>query len=166
MTLSTAVLDAGRDTAGPLLDLVRATAAEPAIWTPAVRFDATSRYWARLPAPDGVDLWLLTWLPGQDTDLHDHGSAAAAVTVLSGAVSEVRAAQDGTLTSEFLTAGASVWVPPRAVHDVRHAGSGPAVTLHAYAPRLDSMTFYETGPYGLRATRTVRTDQPELADAS
>ena len=45
-------------------------------------------------------------------------------------------------------------------------GSGPAVSLHAYSPRLDRMTFYETGPYGLRATRTVRTAEPELTVAS
>jgi quercetin dioxygenase-like cupin family protein len=152
--------------AGPLLDLVRETAADPARWASAVRFDAGTRYWARLPAPSGVDLWLLTWLPGQDTELHDHGDAAAAVCVVSGAVSEVRADRDGTLRSVQLRTGDAVWVPPGAVHDMGHAGEQPAVSLHAYSPRLDRMTFYEAGPYGLRATRTVRTSEPELSVAS
>jgi quercetin dioxygenase-like cupin family protein len=152
--------------AGPLLDLVRETAADRSRWACEVRFDTGSRYWARLDGPAGVDLWLLTWLPGQDTELHDHGSAAAAVCVVSGAVEEVRAAPDGTLTRVRLQAGDSVWVPPGAVHDVGHAGELPAISVHAYSPRLDRMTFYETGPHGLRATRTVRTDEPELMVAS
>jgi hypothetical protein len=46
-------------------------------------------------------------------------------------------------------------------HDVRHAGSGPAASLHAYSPRLTRMTFWEPTGTGLRAVRTVRTDTPE-----
>lgn len=58
---------------GPLLDLVRAAAADRDLWSPAVRFDAARRHWRRLLAAPDVDLWLLTWLPDQSTDLHDHG---------------------------------------------------------------------------------------------
>jgi hypothetical protein len=57
-------------------------------------------------------------------------------------------------------------MPPGAVHDMGHTGDVPAVSLHAYSPRLDRMTFYEAGPYGLRATRTVLTAEPELPVAS
>jgi hypothetical protein len=46
------------------------------------------------------------------------------------------------------------------------AGEVPAVSLHACSPRLDRMTFSGTGPYGLRATRTVLTAEPELTVAS
>jgi quercetin dioxygenase-like cupin family protein len=151
---------------GPLLDLVRAVAADPARWQPAVRCDARERYWSRLLQTPDVDLWLLTWLPGQQTSLHDHGPSAAAVTVLSGTVEEVRADPDGTLRSEHLTAGSTVWVPPGAVHDVLHAGAGPAVSLHAYSPRLTRMTYYEPTSRGLRAVRTVVDDEPEHEVAS
>jgi quercetin dioxygenase-like cupin family protein len=151
---------------GPLLDLVRAVAADRSRWEPAVRFDASSRYWQRLLQTAHVDLWLLTWLPGQDTELHDHGAAAAAVTVVAGAVQEVRADLHGALTTTRLEVGDAVWVPPGAVHDVRHAGTGPAVSLHAYSPRLRRMTYYERAPQGLRVTRTVLSDEPELEVAS
>ncbi|MCW2778167.1 MAG: uncharacterized protein JWN17_1892 [Frankiales bacterium] len=146
---------------GPLLDLVRAVAADTAAWRPHVRFDARQRCWSRLLQTDDVDLWLLTWLPGQQTSLHDHGESAAAVTVLTGTIEEVRADRDGTLTREHLTVGDTVWVPQGAVHDVAHAGAGPAVSLHAYSPRLTRMTYYDVGRHGLRAVRTVEDDQPE-----
>ena len=37
---------------------------------------------------DDYEAWLLTWLPGQSTGLHDHGGSAGAFTVLSGVVEE------------------------------------------------------------------------------
>lgn len=138
---------------GPLLDLVRAAAADRSSWAPSVRFDPRDRYTSRLLQTHDVDLWLLTWLPGQQTTLHDHGDAAAVVTVLSGAVEEVRADTDGALTRHLLTAGDSVWSPPGAVHQVVHAGAGPAVSLHAYSPQLTRTTSYDDGPHGLRAVR-------------
>ena len=151
---------------GPLLDLVRAAAADRALWAPAVRFDRGRRHWSRLLTAPDVDLWLLTWLPDQSTDLHDHGGASAAVTVLSGALEEVRAAPDGTLTRSTVRAGDAVWVPPTAVHDVANRGPEPAVSLHAYSPRLSAMTFWAADGGRLRALRTVATDEPELQAAS
>ena len=148
---------------GPLLDLVRAAARETTLWQPLVRFDTTSRYWAHVLGSDDVDLWLLSWLPGQQTGLHDHGGAAAAVTVVSGALQEVRATAAGSVTSSRLSAGDAVWVPPEAVHDFRHTGSAPAISLHAYSPRLERMTYYERERDGLSATRTVVTAATELS---
>jgi len=152
--------------AGPLLDLVRSAAADRSLWAPAVRFDATRRWWARVLTTSDVELWLLTWLPGQDTELHDHGGSAAAFAVVTGALEEVRADADGRLARSVHAAGSAVWVAPGAVHDVAHAGAGPAVSLHAYAPRLQRMTYWTAGPSGLRRGRTVVTDQPELEAAS
>ena len=37
-----------------------------------------------------------------------------------------------------------------------------AVSIHAYSPPLEQMTYYERRPGGLDALRTVRGDQPEL----
>ena len=151
---------------GPLLDLVRAVAADRSLWAPAVRFDGARRHWSRLLTTADVDVWLLTWLPDQSTDLHDHGVVAAAVTVLSGSLVEVRADADGALTRTLLHAGDSVWVPPHAVHDVGHAGAGPAVSLHAYAPRLAAMTYYEHRAGRLVPVRTVGPDEPALEAVS
>ena len=51
--------------------VVRRIAADPRRWRSAVRFGAQERYWTRLDGPEGVDVWLLTWLPSQAPDLHD-----------------------------------------------------------------------------------------------
>jgi quercetin dioxygenase-like cupin family protein len=152
--------------AGPLLDLVRSAAADLQLWQPAVRFDTGRRHWARVLTTASAELWLLTWLPSQGTDLHDHGGSAAAFAVLSGEVEEVRAAGDGSLTRTVLRAGDATWVAPDAVHDVAHTGTGPAVSLHAYSPRLTAMSFYEASGGALHRTRTVLTDEPELEVAS
>ena len=144
-----------------LLDLVGAVADDPARWRSAVRFDAGRRHWSRLPAPDGAELWLLTWLPDQSTDLHDHGPSAAALTVVAGWLEEVRADATGRRTTSVLAAGDGVHLSPGVVHDVGNRGTVPAVSVHAYSPPLSSMSFYERSPAGLHRVRTVVTDQPE-----
>lgn len=151
---------------GPLLDLVRAAAADRPLWQPHVRFDSSRRHWSLVLRTADVELWLLTWLPEQGTDLHDHGGSAAAVTVLSGELLEVRADRDGRLSRSVLAAGDAAWVAPDVVHDVTHAGAGPAVSLHAYAPALSAMSFYEVRGGRLVRTRTVPTSEPELRAAS
>src|ERR1700710_1877415 len=59
-------------------------AAEPEQWPVAPRFNPVDRWYHRLAAADDHEVWLLTWLPGQGTDLHDHGGSAGAFHVLSG----------------------------------------------------------------------------------
>ncbi len=144
-----------------LLDLVGAVADDPSRWRDAVRFDAGRRHWSRLPAPDGAELWLLTWLPDQSTDLHDHGPSAAALTVVAGLLEEVRADPVGRRTSTVLRPGDGVHLVPGVVHDVGNRGTEPAVSVHAYSPPLSSMSFYEATASGLQQVRTVATDQPE-----
>jgi hypothetical protein len=39
-------------------------------------------------------------------------------------------------------------VEPSAIHRVLHAGTGPAVTVHAYSPPLRRMGAYHIGPDG------------------
>ena len=143
--------------------VVRRIASQPQLWRPKVRFTA-DRYWTRLAAPDGIDAWLLTWLPSQGTELHDHGDSAAAFAVVQGALTEVRADDVLGVWSTTLAAPAVRVVEPGIVHDVRNDQLKPAVSIHAYGPRLESMTYYDVTPDGaLNPTRTIRGDEPELA---
>jgi predicted metal-dependent enzyme (double-stranded beta helix superfamily) len=128
-----------------------------------VRFGTADRYWTRLAAPDGVDVWLLTWLPSQSTDLHDHGGSSAAFSVVEGALTEVRADRAGRLTSATLSAPAVRRVEPGVVHDVRNDLLEPAVSIHAYAPRLERMTFYDVVGERLVPRAEVLGDEPEAA---
>ena len=146
-----------------LLPYVRSLADDESFWRPYVRFDHRSRHWSRLPARAPVDVWLLTWLPDQHTELHDHGDAAAALAVVQGELTEVRADRTGALSTTTLAAGAGHWVAPGVVHDVGNRSATPAVSIHVYAPRLRRMTFWTPSATGLVKSRTVLTDEPEVA---
>lgn len=54
-----------------------------------------------------------------------------------------------------LPEGALVSFGPDHIHDVVNGGARQALSIHAYSPRLRSMTFYENRPdRGLAAVRT------------
>ena len=53
-------------------------------WRPALRFSREQRVHTRIHADENLEAWLLTWLPGQGTDVHDHGGSAGAIAVLGG----------------------------------------------------------------------------------
>ncbi len=127
--------------------VVRRIASQPRLWRPKIAFTQDG-YGTRLPAPAGADVWLLTWLPSQGTDLHDHGEAAAAFAVVEGALTEVRADDVLGVWSTTLQAPAVRVVEPGTVHDVRNDLSRPAVSIHAYAPQLQRMTYYDVDDAG------------------
>lgn len=68
--------------------LARSIAADRERWAPLVRYDATTRWYARLQTGPGYEVWLLSWLPGQGSGLHDHGGSSGVLTVLQGALRE------------------------------------------------------------------------------
>ncbi len=163
---STSTLTPPRHDTTALAALVREVAAQPDLWRPHVRFGTAGRYWTRLESPDGVDVWLLTWLPSQGTDLHDHGDSSAAFAVVRGALTEVRTDERGgaaALRSAVVRAPAVRVVEPGVVHDVRNDLVEPAVSIHAYSPRLTRMTFYDLDAGALAARAEVLGDEPEVA---
>ncbi|GIG01759.1 cysteine dioxygenase [Catellatospora citrea] len=128
------------------LSTARRLADNPADWPVAPRFDPVQRWYHRLLAGFGVEAWLLTWLPGQETDLHDHGGSAGAFVVVSGALTErTVTGADGSaaLTGRVLTAGAARQFGEHHVHQIVNAGPEPAVSVHVYGPELTSMTRYQ-----------------------
>src|SRR5438093_9574262 len=93
---------------GPLTlaRLVSSIASQPGRWQPTVRFDPARRWFARLELTTDLEVWLLSWLPGQGTGFHDHGAAAGAFTVAQGELTE-RTVPAGRVTavSRVLAAG-------------------------------------------------------------
>ena len=148
-----------------LASVVFTIAHDPSLWSDLIEYRSEERYWVRLDAPaafrDSVDVWLLTWLPGQQTQPHDHGSSAAAFQVVRGSITELRWSSDGTRTSAELRAGQTREVPAGEVHDVVNRGTEPAVSIHAYSPRLTYMKYYSVEDSGLRAVRIVESDNPD-----
>jgi predicted metal-dependent enzyme (double-stranded beta helix superfamily) len=91
-----------------------------------------------------LEAWLLTWLPGQSTGLHDHGGSAGAFAVLDGVLDETVLVPDEhsmARRNRPYAAGEIRGFGRHHVHDVAPAG-GPAVSLHVYAPALIGMTRY------------------------
>jgi hypothetical protein len=70
------------------LALAEGYAAAPDQWPVAPRFNPGRRWYHRIAQATDHEVWLLTWLPGQGTDLHDHGGSAGAFHVLSGSLIE------------------------------------------------------------------------------
>jgi len=135
---------------------------------------ADDRWFARLDGDDEVDIWLISWVPGHRTELHDHGGSLGALTLLSGSLDEFR--WDGErLRSRRLEAGDQAGFPLGWVHDVVWAPTSQnasvtslsekkesSLSVHAYSPPLTVMSYYEvTEQHTLRRRRTELTDQPE-----
>ena len=150
-----------------LIDFTRFYAAEVAAGRYRdIAFDPRERWHQRIYRDQRLDVWILSWLPAQGTQLHDHGGSNGAFTVLSGELTETVAGARG-LADHVRGTGASVGFGARYVHDVRNAGAAPAVSVHAYSRPLTSMTFYDYDDSAefvggrLVPLATVPTDDPE-----
>jgi hypothetical protein len=144
------------------------------LWAPLVEYRETSR-WTSLIDPAaaadvldpslhaelaGAQIWLLSWLPGQGTDLHDHGSSAGAFAVARGALTErvvaARSREAVHQSTTDLSAGRVRYFGPHYVHQVVNSLAEPAVSLHVYAPSLRWMNTYRVERGALVRTGTER----------
>jgi hypothetical protein len=145
---------------GRLRDIARRTAADPASWGVAPRFDAASRWYSRLYAAADHEAWLLTWLPGQSTDLHDHGGSAGTFVLVSGELTEetVHAGPSGAgvLRADAYTTGDVRPFSAQHVHRIVNNSAAPAVSLHVYGPALTQMTRYRLQDGALRVLEIDR----------
>jgi quercetin dioxygenase-like cupin family protein len=121
--------------------LVAGVAADGERWRHLVRHDASQRVFERLIDEPEVEAWLICWMPGHDTGFHDHDLSSGAVTVIDGSVREERLGL-GASRSQIYLPGETFDFTSSEIHRVTHAGAGPAVTLHAYSPRLRRMGAY------------------------
>jgi predicted metal-dependent enzyme (double-stranded beta helix superfamily) len=107
-------------------------------WAHLLRYDPDRRFAALVEADADVETWLLSWLPGQHTDVHDHAGAAGAFTVVSGVLTETVFRDPAPVTHE-VTAGRTRVFGPAYTHQVRNAGVDPAVSIHVYRPHRPPM---------------------------
>ncbi|MFE0458259.1 cysteine dioxygenase [Kitasatospora sp. NPDC058965] len=119
--------------------LVREIAADTARWAPLVRYDALTRWYARLETGPGYEVWLLSWLPGQSSGLHDHGPSSGVLTVVQGELVELAG---GDRDGRTLRPGGQRVFAPGYRHEVVNAALEPAVSIHLYAPGLTEMNQY------------------------
>ena len=132
-----------RDLERPELeDVVRRLAARADLWAHLVRHDPDERVYEELLRDNHLAVWLICWMDDHDTGFHDHDRSAGAVAVAAGDVVEDRAGQAFSFAASD-------------IHRVRHAGGGPAVTIHAYSPPLWRMGAYEVRPGGELARHSM-----------
>jgi predicted metal-dependent enzyme (double-stranded beta helix superfamily) len=124
--------------------IARDHAVNPAGWAHLLRFDVDERFTALVERTGEQEVWLMTWLPGQQTDLHDHGGSTGAFAVVSGALTEL-VARPGAHVSHRLVPGQVRVFGPDYTHFVRNTGTVPAVSVHVYRAE--------------RAMRSIRIDQ-------
>ncbi|MGH8792962.1 MAG: cysteine dioxygenase, partial [Stackebrandtia sp.] len=136
-----------------------------------VRFTPHSRWARRVHVAADHEVWLLAWLPGQGTELHDHGGAQrpspGAFAVVCGQLTEhtVVPGETPSLDRREFAAGAPArTVGDRAVHALTNTGDVPAVSVHVYAPRLDVMRRYLFDESGLWLASMKRAGADWLED--
>src|SRR5580698_7951104 len=109
-------------------------------WLDRVRLNPAGRWYEQIHLDDSHEVWLISWLPGQETGFHDHGGASGAFTVALGTLLESRPVGAGGVRS----------FGPRYIHNVRNASAASvAVSVHAYSPPMSAMTRYEMTQSGL-----------------
>jgi mannose-6-phosphate isomerase-like protein (cupin superfamily) len=134
--------------------LARAIAANRSQWAHLVRYDAVSRWYHRMLVGPGYEVWLLTWVPGQGSGLHDHGRSSGVMTVLEGALTERSAS--GTRALEV---GAERVFAPGYAHEVANDALEPAVSLHVYFPGLTDMPMHSAEVAAEAATAAATDEQ-------
>ena len=129
------------------LALAEGYAAAPDRWPVAPRFNPGRRWYHRIAQATDHEVWLLTWLPGQGTGLHDHGGSAGAFHVLSGSLTEdiVVAGTPVRITAREFGEGAGRRFGSRHIHRITNRSVRPAISIHVYAPALTTMSRYRIG---------------------
>jgi len=151
-----------------LLAVAIGIAARPALWSDQIEHDTEHRTFKQLLRDDHLDVWLLCWSHDHDTGFHDHDLSAGAVAVVSGSVREERLVlgrSPEAPISRLAHAGSSFYFGASDIHRVLHAGTEPAVTIHAYSPPLVRMGSYTIEPSG-QLRRHAVSHEEELRELS
>ncbi|MGH3833688.1 MAG: cysteine dioxygenase, partial [Pseudonocardiaceae bacterium] len=120
--------------------LAMALAAHPERWWSLVDYRTDTRWSRVLERTEQHVVWLLSWLPGQGTDQHDHGPVSGAFAIAAGTLTErALAAQPSKPVAEVsreLAAGSCRAFGPHYAHQLTNTAPLPAVSVHVYTHGL------------------------------
>jgi hypothetical protein len=142
-----------------LRDLVDAIATDPGQWRPLVRSDTPERHFEQLWRDQHVDVWVITWVSGNDTGFHDHDTSHGAIAVVQGEVIEERLVVGGPPHVRRHRAGDTFDFDASHVHRMHHDAATPAVSIHAYSPPL-----WRMGTYAVERDGTLRRSSVSYAE--
>lgn len=132
-----------RVTRALLEDVVERMAARPDLWQPHVIDQPTGVHWERLEVPEDVDVFVVTWATFTDTRLHSHDGATSAFVPVRGVVTEIRPDDQLRLIPRKFVAGVTGVLDGYDVHELQNEHADVAVSIHAFSPRLRSVTWWE-----------------------
>jgi len=146
-----------------LEELVGRLAERPDLWRRLVVADREYRRYELLYEDDRVDIWVLSWMPGQRTGFHDHDLSGVGLVCVQGALDEGSLSVDSGAETKRMTPGVVRSGPGGYIHAVSHAGGEPAVSIHAYSPPLVRVGQYRRDTGG-RLRREPEPGRKELRD--
>ena len=138
--------------------LVADLAGRPDQWRHLVRSGSGERHFEQLFRDDHVDVWVISWMSGNDTGFHDHDVSQGAVAVVEGEIIEERLLVGRGTAQVRHRAGAAFDFDASHVHRMRQDG-GSAVSIHAYSPPL-----WRMGAYAVAADGTLRRQSISYAE--
>ncbi|MDX6429398.1 MAG: hypothetical protein QOE54_1764 [Streptosporangiaceae bacterium] len=141
-----------------LRDLVEDLAGKPAEWRDQIAFPDGRRHYVSLHRDEHVDVWLLCWIPGNDTGWHDHDVSSGAVHVISGALKESNPRIGGAHLETIMPAGTSFCFGPDHIHRLVGAAD-QSVSIHAYSPPLQRLGQYSMDDGVLRRVSVSYADE-------
>ena len=143
--------------------VVRGIADRDDLWRPLIVIDRERRRYELLYEDRWIDIWVLSWMPGQRTGFHDHDRSGVGLCCAQGALDEGMLVLDGRATPVRLEPGVSRNGSGGYIHSVAHVEGEPAVSIHAYSPPLMVVGQYSQDPSG-RLVRTPEHGRKELYD--
>jgi hypothetical protein len=109
------------------------------------------RSYRRIVASPNLEAWVILWPEGGRLQLHDHGGASGALTVVSGSLDERFLAEGrGPGGYRRIAAGQGVSFDGSYIHDVYNPHPVPATSVHIYSSASRAMRFYDLEDGSLR----------------
>ena len=99
------LVEPGILTVRALEELVQRIAGRPDLWRPLVVVDHARRRYELLYDDDRVDIWVLSWMPGQRTGFHDHDCSGVGLICAQGELDEESLAIGAEATRITMTPG-------------------------------------------------------------
>lgn len=138
-----------------LAALAEDLAQRPDLWRDFVQHSTEERIYTEIHRDHHLDVWLICWSGAQQTGLHDHDLSGGAVRVIEGELAEDRLVFSTGVETVGYSGGDGFRFDSSRIHDVRHVGDTPAVSLHLYSPPLWRMGYYDVGDDGHISRRST-----------
>lgn len=120
----------------PELAAVSRRIVESGVWRDYVTVCEEYRDYRLVYENDYVDIWVLSWMPGQETGFHDHDISEVGICTADGVIREHHLHLTHPATDHLMEPGDTQEGPFGYIHRVQHESGEPAVSVHSYSPPL------------------------------